>query len=251
MSNDHLTTDPHPEPQLITLSAGRFMMGSRGAEPQRDPDEHWHEVCVPLAFALGRYPVTFAEYDVFCRTTDRRPILDMGWGRGQRPVINVSWYDAMAYCQWLSEVTGYAYRLPSEAEWEYACRAGTTTAYSCGETINEQRAVFQPAWYQLLQRFKVTKTQPVGQYPANPWGFHDMHGNVWEWTGSAYNAHYAGQELNVLPIDADAKTARVLRGGGWINDSGWLRSAQREHKLPSYFGSHIGFRVARSLPDQL
>ncbi len=245
MSSNNTLADHHPEPELISIPIGSFMMGSRSDEPNRDPDEHWHEVRIQYPFALGKYPVTFAEYDAFCTVTERKKPSDI-WGRGRYPVINVTWYDAMAYCQWLSALTGQHYRLPSEAEWEYACRAGTTTAYYCGDSIDGRQAVFQPAWFHFRQWFKAVKPYPVGQWPANPWGLHDMHGNVWEWTGSAYNVNYSGSELEVLPMDADPRIQRVMRGGAWINDSGWLRSAQREHEPPNQFGTSISFRIARS-----
>ena len=121
-------------PEMAVIPPGRFLMGSPEHEPERDDHEGpQHEVTIESRFALGRFPVTFAEYDVFCDETDRDKPEDEGWGRGRRPVINVSWEDAEAYCQWLTERTGAAYRLPSEAEWEYACRAGTASRWSFGD----------------------------------------------------------------------------------------------------------------------
>lgn len=133
-------------------------------------------------FGVGKYPVTFAEYDVFCRATDREGPGDAGWGQEDRPVINVSWDDASAYCQWLSTQTGQEYRLLTEAQWEYACRAGSVTAYSFGD---DAKALEAHAWY---WENAAQQTHPVGQKQANPWGVYDMHGNVWEWVRDWYGA---------------------------------------------------------------
>lgn len=124
-------------PVMVVIPAGAFLMGSSNSEPERSNDEGpQHFVTFSRPFALGRYAVTFDEYDLFCRLTGRHAAEDQGWGRGKRPVIHVIWKDAQAYCQWLSSETGKNYRLPSEAEWEYACRAGTTTLFWWGNTIS-------------------------------------------------------------------------------------------------------------------
>jgi formylglycine-generating enzyme required for sulfatase activity len=130
-------------------------------------------VSIGQRFAIGRYPVTFDEYDRFCETRRREKPSDNGWGRGRRPVVNVSWLDAQDYISWLSQETGLAYRLPSEAEWEYACRAGTATRYSFGDVLARDNANYAASG--------LHHTTEVGDYRANPWGLHDMHGNVWEW----------------------------------------------------------------------
>ena len=139
-------------------------MGSPENEKGRQGEERQHEGNIKQPFALGRYPVTFDEYDRFCRATGRDQPWDEGCGRGRQPVINVSWYDAMAYCQWLSEQTGQEYRLPSEAEREYACRAGTVTRYHFGDDATPELANYGN---------RVGKSTPVGQFPANAWGLHD------------------------------------------------------------------------------
>lgn len=125
------------------------------------------------SYAMGKYPVTFAEYDNFCELTGREKPDDAGFGRGSHPVINVSWHDAVAYCEWLSGQTGRRFRLPTEDEWEFACRAGTTTQYNWGDEWDPAKANGDNV---------VSKTTPVGSYPPNAWGLYDMHGNVWEWT---------------------------------------------------------------------
>ncbi|MXY88967.1 MAG: formylglycine-generating enzyme family protein [Gammaproteobacteria bacterium] len=160
---------------------------------------------------------------------------DQGWGRENRPVFNVSWNDAQEYVTWLSRETGRTYRLLSESEWEYAGRAGTDTRYSWGDEFDESLAN------------NGGRTVPVGSYPANAFGLHDMHGNVWEWTEDCWNGSYAG-----APDDGSAWLSgdggncyfRVSRGGSWHGDPGFLRSASRE---PGYWGNDTGLRVARTL----
>ena len=171
-------------PELVVIPAGEFMMGSTAEEDGGYEDERpQHRVTISERFALGRYPVTFNEYDRFCEETRwEKPADDNSWGRGRRPVINVSWLDAQAYVTWLSRGTGRAYRLPSESEWEYACRAGTTTRYSFGDAKTPDKANFADS---SLQR-----TTEVGAYPANLWGLLDMHGNVFEWVEDNWHDNY-------------------------------------------------------------
>ena len=168
-------------PTMVELQGGKFRMGS--PEGVGLSDEHpQHEVAVE-AFAVGEFPVTFDEYDRFCEATGREKPGDEGWGRGRRPVINVSWHDAAAYCKWLSEETGETYRLLTEAEWEYACRAGSDTKYCYGD--DEQR-LGDYAWFFENSGMK---THPVGQKLPNAWGLYDMHGNVWEWCADEYRSY--------------------------------------------------------------
>ena len=129
--------------EMVVIPAGSFLMGSPpGEKGRRDGEGPQHRVTIGYRFAVGRYPVTFAEYDHFCKVTGRKKPEDQGWGRGRRPVINMVWDDAVAYCQWLVKATGKPYRLSSEAEWEYACRAGTTTRYAFGDEISKGDANF-------------------------------------------------------------------------------------------------------------
>jgi formylglycine-generating enzyme required for sulfatase activity len=222
------------EPELVSIEPGTFIMGSEENDSEKPP----HEVTIGYRFAIGKYPVTFAEYDAFCEATERQKPDDSGWGRERRPVINVSWDDAKAYVAWLSETAGKPYRLPTEAEWEYCCRAGTTTPYSCGDKITEKDANIDG---------KVGKTSEVGAYPANPWGFQDMHGNVWEWVEDVWHENYEG-----APDDGGAWTegrdqgGRVMRGGSWSIHPDLCRSADRSRDLIGNRGRDIGFRVARS-----
>jgi formylglycine-generating enzyme required for sulfatase activity len=160
-------------PELVVIPPGEFMMGSpEGEEDREEAEGPQHLVKIGYPLAVGRYPLTFEEYEHLARTTGRELPSDEGWGRGRRPVINVSWVDATAYTEWLSLEFVRPYRLLSEAEWEYACRAGSTTRYWWGDDISPEYANYGE---------EVGKTSEVGSYPANPWGLYDTHGNAWEW----------------------------------------------------------------------
>lgn len=227
--------DGSPGPTMVVIPGGRFLMGSPPDEPERRDNERQHEVEV-ASFALGKYAVTFEEYDRFATMTKREKSDGQGWGRMRRPVINVAWFDAMVYAEWLSQQTGQTYRLPTEAEWEYACRAGTTTPFYFGTTISPRQA-----------RYGLSDgTVEVGQFPANAWGLHDMHGNVWEWTGSEYDEGYGGAELRTVS-DPNASVRQVLRGGSWDVRLEWLRSASRYRRDPCDGNPYVGFRLARTL----
>jgi formylglycine-generating enzyme required for sulfatase activity len=183
-------------PELVVIRAGEFIMGSPVSEEGRFlaglivPGPQ-HRVSISERFAIGRYPVTFDEYDRFCEAKGQKSPEDEGWGRGRRPAINVSWDDAQAYIAWLSQETGRAYRLPSEAEWEFACRAGTTTRYSIGDAIAPDKANYVVS--------RLARTREVGAYPANPWSLHDMHGNVWEWVEDDWHINYQGRRATGRP----------------------------------------------------
>ncbi len=235
------------KPELVELAAGCFVMGSPAEELGRMEDEQPHRVCLD-PFAIGKYEVTFAEYDRFVQLTGHPSPGDKGWGRGQRPVIQVSWEDATAYAAWLSEQTGEHYRLPTEAEWEYAARAGTTTAYWWGEKASHEAANYgQEACCGGLSqgRDEWQNTAPVGAFVANPWGLHDTVGNVWEWTCSAYAGHYDGSEQR---CQERGDTDRVARGGAWDYGPASLRSATRIHLAPPIRLSSLGFRLVKTAP---
>jgi formylglycine-generating enzyme required for sulfatase activity len=163
-------------------------------------------------------------------------------------VINVSWQDALAYTEWLSEQTGEAYRLPTEAEWEYAARAGTETPFWTGDCIHTDQANYDGNhdYADCGARTGVYREQtvPVGTLPANPWGLHEVLGNVWEWTGSGYDAGYGGGESRLLS-KKDANVV-VLRGGSWVDDPRYLRAAIRFRSRPDYRDPDVGFRLART-----
>ncbi len=170
-------------PTTKKISAGKFKIGNN--DPYGTQNERPAVEVEVDEFEIGETPITFDQYDEFCEATDREKPSDEGWGRGNRPVININWHDAQAYCAWLSQVTGDEYRLPTEVEWEYACRAGTTTRFFFGDNKEDltDYAVFD-----------TEKTEPVGTKDPNAWGLYDMLGNVWEWTSSPYTPDYTHLE---------------------------------------------------------
>ncbi len=230
-------------PEMVVIPKGEFLMGAPDNEAERrDNEGPQHRVTIGYRFALGRYPVTFDEYDHFCAATKREQPNDRGWGRGRRPVINVSWEEAVAYCEWLAWETGQRYRLPSEAEWEYACRAGTTTRYSWGDAITAEKANYSES--------KLGKTTKVGAYVSNPWGFFDMHGNVWEWVEDVWHDSYRGAPSYGLPWrrkNEDSSGSHVIRGGSYDNASKFLRSVYRVGNRPHLKHNYVSFRVARTV----
>ena len=233
-------------PVMVSLPTGSFTMGSPAHEEGRRDDEGpQHRVTIRRAFAVGKYEVTFAEWDacVAASVCSYRPS-DEGWGRGHRPVINVSWHDAKEYVGWLSRRTGKRYRLLSEAEWEYAARAGTRTRYHWGNSVGRNRANCD----RCGSRWDNDRTAPVGSFGANRFGLHDMHGNVAEWVEDCWHDNYRG-----APSDGRARTSggnnclRVERSGSWYNSPKVLRSAFRFGDWTGKRNSGVGFRVARTL----
>ena len=226
-------------PEIVVVPAGSYRMGKEGQQ---------HEVTIAAPFAVGKYEVTFAQWDACARDggCPRSPDIadDWGWGRGQRPVINVSWDDAQRYVRWLSGKTNEPYRLLSESEWEYTARAGTQTAYSWGDEIGVGRANCDGCgsrWDDERQ------TAPVGSFAANPWGLHDMHGNVWEWVEDCWNNSYAGSPRDGSAWRSGNCAVRVLRGGSWVNVPSFLRAAYRNLITTGGRVNNSGFRVARTL----
>ena len=224
-------------PEMVRIEGGCFVMGSPGSETGREDDERWHRVCVE-AFSIGKHEVTFAEYDRFAEATGRSRPADAGWGRERRPVINVSWDDATAYARWLSGETGRRYRLPTEAEWEYAARAGSTTAYPWGNSVGNGRA----NCFVCGSQWDNNQTAPVGSFEANAWGVHDTVGNVCEWTCSEYDEGYEGAEQRCT---SGSVGLRVIRGGAWSYLPVWVRSAYRLRDGPNDRSYDLGFRLAQ------
>jgi formylglycine-generating enzyme required for sulfatase activity len=228
-------------PELLIVPAGKFMMGGvKGRDDVEEGITSWelpaHEVTLP-SFALGKYPVTFEQFDIFCAETGFAKPNDQGWGRGKRPVMNVSWDDALAYCAWLSDLTGQRYRLPSEAEWEYAARANSNTAFPWGQQIDGSRANYGKM---------IGRTTPVDEYPANAFGLYDMQGNVWEWCQDAWHDNYQGAPNNGSVWAGGGN--RVLRGGSWYFNPQNSRAAYRFSFTPAVRVNSVGFRLARTLP---
>ena len=234
-----------PIPEIVTVPApagGTFTIGSPSEEPGRKSDEQQRELAIADAFGIGKYEVTFAQYDAFAEATSRNRPIDRGWGRGDRPVIAVSWFDARDYAAWLSEQTGLAFRLPTEAEWEYAARAGTDTAYNTGATISAEQANFQGAELEI-PGVNRGKTMPVGTVGvSNDFGLYDVHGNVPEYTCSQYASPYGGQE-EACGAYGSTSGEPVLRGGFWFNSPDEVRSAFRASLANRFSIGGMGFRV--------
>ena len=227
---------------MVYIKEGTFMMGSPTNEKDRESDETQHQVSLS-GFYIGKYTVTFDQYDAFCTATNRSKPNDNGWGRGKRPVINVNWIDANAYCNWLSQKTGKTYRLPTEAEWEYACRAGTTTPFNTGNNLTTAQANYDGnyPYNNNSKGIYRAKTLAVGSFAPNAWGLYDMHGNVWEWCNDWYGTYSSGSQTN--PQGPNSGSDRVLRGGSWGGDAGGCRSANRNGRNPDYRYGNYSFRV--------
>ncbi|GCA78101.1 SUMF1/EgtB/PvdO family nonheme iron enzyme [Microcystis aeruginosa] len=223
--------------EMVSLPAGQFLMGSPDSDPDaRDAEKPQHQVKVN-SFAIGKYPVTQAQYEAVMGTNPSR-----FQNNPQNPVERVSWNNAQAFCQKLSQITGKTYRLPTEAEWEYACRAGTTTRYYFGDDASQ---LGDYAWYSANSQ---SKTHPVGQKKPNAWGLYDMIGNVWEWCEDDWHDNYIGapKDGSAWPINNDNRShLKCLRGGSWSSYKApdYCRSAIRSRNLPSYDNYSRGFRV--------
>jgi formylglycine-generating enzyme required for sulfatase activity len=243
-------------PEVIVVPAGSYLMGSSSDDAARLPaEEPQHQVAITAPFAIGIYEVTFEQWDA-CVTEggcDNYSPRDQGYGRGRQPVINVHFGDAENYLAWLSNKTGQTYRLPSEAEWEYAARAGTTTPSSFETDLTSatdanvlRLAPGQTAHAALLNVSLVGRTVPVGSYTPNPWGLYDVHGNVAEFTADCWNRDYDGAPTNgTARIDGDCEQ-RAFRGGSWVTAPHTTRSAFRDNNPQLRFIDQ-GFRVVREL----
>ncbi|MES0371007.1 MAG: formylglycine-generating enzyme family protein [Mariprofundaceae bacterium] len=271
--------EPLVDMSFVYIEPGSFPMGSPEDEVDRYSDEQQHAVEIKKGFWMGQYEVTFDQYDAYIKDTRRAKARDLSnWGRGNRPVIYIKWFYANQFANWLSKKTGHEYRLPTEAEWEYAARAGTTTAFSFGGHIggmdnhsffkklldagkanaDEQIALMDEyAWY---GRNAHQQTHPVGEKKPNQWGLYDMHGNVWEWTCSVYNESYDGSEQVCVEDDAtstkvrnkiaakagaSSNKKRSVRGGAWSFYAKGMRSADRRFFSPVMRLPYIGFRLVR------
>ena len=249
---------------MILVKGGTFSMGNtRGDSEGYSNEKPVHTVNLTYDYWIGKYEVTFDDYDAFCTATGRSKPSDYGWGRKSRPVINVSWNEAIEYCNWLSGKEGYAkaydsggnlldrnsnkttyikkvegYRLPTEAEWEYAARGGQKAKgykYSGSDTLSEV------GWYKDNAG---SKTQEIGKKKANELGIFDMSGNVWEWCYDWYGGYSAEGQLN--PIGPGSGSYRLIRGGGWYYSAHYCRVAFRNYSDPSTTHSYLGFRLART-----
>jgi formylglycine-generating enzyme required for sulfatase activity len=234
-------------PRMVVIPAGEFTMGSPASEMQAEAQ---HRVTIAKPFAVSKFEVTFDEWDACVRAggcDGYRPD-DQGWGRGRRPVVDVSWENAKSYVEWLARKTGKPYRLLTEAEWEYAARAGTTSRFSTGDAISPRQANYDGgADGSGPSDVNRQKTTPVGSFPPNAFGLYDMHGNAMEWVEDCWHNEYTD-----APTDGSAWLegncdGRVMRGGSWQDSSSELRSAARTGEYKDNSSYEDGFRVARDL----
>ena len=235
----------HKEPgEMVSVQGGTFRQGD--LHHKGDPTEQPVREVSIKRFAMAKYEVTFEEYDRFAIATGRHLPEDLGWGRASRPVINVSWQDARGYAEWLSQATGKRYRLPTEAEWEYAARGGTNTAYWWGNEIGTNKANCDGCG----SEWDGMKTAPVSSFLPNNLGLHNTAGNVWEWVQDCWHNNYSG-----APTDGSAWFEasggdcgrRVVRGGSWAGKPGSLRTSDRHRAEVDKRGSDLGFRLAQDI----
>jgi len=225
-------------PEVVVVPPGRFNMGSNSIGGDEKPV---HPVTIPRPIAMGRFEVTFAEYDACLAARGcRSNVSDLGWGRGSNPVIHVTWNDAQDYVRWLSATTGQRYRLPTEAEWEYAARGGSGAedVFGAGQANCEHCG----------SPWDGKRVAPVGRFPPNGFGLYDMLGNAWEWTLDCWNDNYRGAPLDGSPWLAGDCSRRSLRGGGWNNDRDKATAAYRNKDPITDRDPDNGFRVVRELP---
>jgi sulfatase modifying factor 1 len=231
---------PKPVIESVSIPSGTFTMGSPDSEALRGTDEGPQRLVTITGFKMSKYEVTFAQFDAFCDATGREKPDDNGWGRGNRPVINVNWGDAVAFAQWL----GPGFRLPTEAEWEYACRAGTTTPFNTGSCLSSSQANFHNnfQYSSCPTSFAFQgKTISVGSYEPNAWGLYDMHGNVYEWCSDWYGPYLGSIQAD--PSGPTSGSRRIARGGCWDFLGSYCRSADRSDVEPSNRNTFIGFRL--------
>jgi sulfatase modifying factor 1 len=233
-------TVPDLSLEMLWCKPGAFQMGSPEDEEDREDNETLHEVTLSSGYWLGKHPVTQTQWE---RVMGDNPSQFEG---ADRPVEKVSWDDVTSFCDKLTELereagrlpAGMAYQLPTEAQWEYACRAGTKTAFSFGDELTAKDANYAyDGWGTRLQR-----TSDVGEYPANAWGFHDMHGNVWEWTADWYGEYTSGAVSD--PVGPADGSYRVTRGGSWYDTASLARSAIRLRLEPAFSCLSLGFRLS-------
>lgn len=265
-------------PEMVVIPPGKFTIGSSTSERGRGSDENPpQQVTIAYALAIGKYPVTRGEFEIFVKDTRRmtgpcghwdgksfRTEAGLYWNNvfhqnDRHPVVCVNWEDARAYAQWLSGKTGKGYRLLSEAEWEYAARAGTITAWYWGDSEGNQcryangadlsakaQGITVAGFVHCNDRYP--HTSPVGSFGPNPFGLYDMAGNAGEWVEDCYHNTYSGAPTDGSAVETcmpKFHNARVMRGGGWNAIPDWMRSASRDVEVPSQRSDSFGFRIAR------
>ena len=241
-------------PELTVIPAGAFEYGAAPNESAPAQERPRRAALIKRSFAMGTYPVTTEQFEAYARATGWRPRAELVWLSGRQPAINVRQTEARDYCAWLSEQTGQRYRLPTELEWEYACRAGAASAYPQGDRITPADALYnasqgydaaRPKRPRLLSRcFMRCGAMEVGKLRPNRWGLHDMPGNVWEFTSSPWTRDHASLPERPLP----GKTQAVAtKGGSWFDGPEDCRAAARRRRLESELDINLGFRVVREL----
>lgn len=237
-----------PFPKMVNIPAGSFQMGCVSGKDCSADEKPVHKVTLS-AFAMSATEVTFDQWDACVADGGCLHYPDdKGWGRGNRPVMNVSWDDAQAYIKWLSKKTTGHYRLPTEAEWEYAARAGSSTKYSWGNKIDCSKAQYDggensDCYYKSNGKYRGSAS--VASFKANAFGLYDMHGNVWEWVEDWYDKKYYTNQAQTNPKGATSGRDRVNRGGSWFHGAGSLRAADRGDDSPGGRGNSLGFRIVR------
>ncbi len=224
-----------PVIEWINIPGGTFTMGSPESEAYREVDETQHQVRL-TAFRMSKYEITFEQYDMFCEATKREKPSDEGWGRGKRPVINVSWYDAKEFADWMG------CSLPSEAQWEYACRANNKAPFYTGVNLTSDQANYDGfyPYCSVVKGVFRNETTVVGRFAPNSRGLYDMHGNVWEWVGDCYDNYPI--DLTIDPIIM-VGSMKIIRGGSWSDQGHFCRSARRFQNFPDYKYKNVGFRL--------
>lgn len=238
--------------EMVEIAPGEFWMGASRSEAQTSEAQTKalprHQVNLP-SFFISKYPITQSQWAAVAALPKIKRELNAvpsNFQGGSRPVESVSWLDAMEFCDRISQHTGRRYQLPSEAQWEYACRAGTETPFNTGETITSQLADYMAsATYKAEAPGNYRQsTVPVGSFSPNAFGLHDMHGNVWEWCADSWHRNYQGAPTNGQPrVTARARQSRTLRGGSWLDTPNKIRSASRSGYFETAFNRTIGFRV--------
>jgi formylglycine-generating enzyme required for sulfatase activity len=238
--------------EFVLIPAGTFIMGSPAAETHRNPSEIQHQVTISRPFYMQTSEVTVEQW----RAVMGRRLFARKSGGGDMPVVTVSWYDCNRFIHKLNQMTGEQYRLPTEAQWEYAARAGSRSAYFWGERIDCARAMYanNPLKYDACVSantaagLKSGQPAPVEHYPANAWGLYDMHGNVWEWCRDLYSRYPAVPVID--PCQTIVGEYRVRRGGSWLSAGDACRSANRAYGHPMSRLRSTGFRLVREIPDR-
>lgn len=245
ISSQVITSIKSKGPEMISIPTGPFFMGNKD-DPMAMPV---HKVVISKPFAMSKYEITFADYDMFAQSTNRTLPSDNRWGRGNRPVINVSFDDARAYTKWLSETTGKKYRLPTESEWEYAARAGTDSLFWWGDDIKDSagKANCRRGCNSRFSGLFGAKTAPAGSYPANGFGIYDTAGNVAEWVEDCFTENYTQHPKNGQATIIKSCGSHVVRGGSAKDNVERLANHIRDYHRTEIFNAHLGFRVVMEL----